>query len=98
MDWKGCYETIEKMQKIKEQAKLSLIRKYKNGYEAHWIDKHPRMEYYRNEECDMSAYPDEKVVVLNNCWCVVVFLNGIKELEIFEKEMHLLKEESYESN
>ena len=82
-------------QRIKEMAANSLIRKYTNGYEAHYIDKHPRGETYRDpsQPLGYGAYSEEKIMLLNSCWCVVVFLETMEDLERIEGEMKLIRVE-----
>lgn len=51
--------------KIKEQARKSIIRGYTNGYEAHWIDKHPYRDVFRDPNGDVTAFSYETIVLLN---------------------------------
>lgn len=69
----------------------SLIRKYSNGYEAHWIDMHPHGKIYRDvhNNLDYFAFHKEQIMLLNTSGVVVVFLNGLSDLDRMEKELHL---------
>lgn len=82
-------ETAESM----PETLCSLIRKYNNGYEAHWIDIHPHGEIYRDVHNNLGyvAFPDEQIMLLNNSGVVVVFLNSLSDLDRIEKELHLQK-------
>lgn len=80
-------EKEEFYQKVRE----SLIAKYTNGYEAHFIDKHPHGEFYRNRDNDSGVYcfPEETIMLLNRDGVVVVFLENESNLEEIEKGMKL---------
>lgn len=73
--------------------KASLIRKYTNGYEAHWIDGHPHGKTYRDVHNGLGyvAYPNEQIMLLNSSWVVVVFLESLSDLDKMEKELKLQK-------
>lgn len=67
----------------------SMIRKYTNGYEAHFIDRHPHGAFYRDPKNDLAAYTDEKIMLLNPLGVVVVFLKDKVALSEIEKSMKL---------
>lgn len=71
----------------------SLLKKYKNGYEAHIIDRHPHGEFYRKIDNDTGiyAFPEEKIMVLNSCGVVVVFLEDYENLQEIEESMKLIE-------
>lgn len=68
----------------------SLICNYTNGYQAHFIDKHPNKDWFRDVNNDLSAYPDETIVILHDgvvvCFCIDT--HGLKEVE---DEMKLVR-------
>ena len=70
----------------------SLVFKYTNGYQAHYIDKHPNKDSFRDVDSDLSAYPEETIVILKDgalvCYCI-----DIPGLEEVEKEMKLTRED-----
>lgn len=66
----------------------SLIKKYTNGYEAHWIDKHFNRNVFRDVNYYLHAFPEEQIVVLMN-GIVVVYLKELKDLEELEKSLKL---------
>ena len=70
----------------------SLICKYTNGYQAHYIDKLPNKDSFRSVDSDPSAYPEETIVILKDgavaCFCI-----DIPGLEDVEQEMKLIKED-----
>lgn len=69
----------------------SLIRKYANGYEAHWIDSHPHGKTYRDVHNGLGyvALPNEQIMLLNSSGVVVVFLESLSDLDRMEEELHL---------
>lgn len=69
----------------------SLIRRYSNGYEAHWIDSHPHGEIYRDvhNRLGIVAIPNEQIMLLNSSGVVVVFLESITDLDRVQEELHL---------
>ena len=70
----------------------SLICKYTNGYQAHYIDKHPNKDSFRSVDYDPFAYPEETIVILKD-GAVVCFCIDISGLEDVEQEMKLIKED-----
>ena len=88
---------LEEIRKTREQASRSLIRQYSNGYTAHWIDMHPHCKIFRdvNNGTDVVAFPEEQIVLLNQCWVVVMFLDSTDDLDRIEKEMHLERTADY---
>lgn len=68
-----------------------MIRKYSNGYEAHWIDMHPHGKTYRDVHNCLGyiAFPCEEIMLLNNSGVVVIFLESLTDLERIEKELRL---------
>lgn len=72
----------------------SLIRKYTNGYEAHFIDRHPHGKFYRtvNNGSGINAFPDEEIMLLQTCGIVVMFLKDRTALKEIEKSMNLVSE------
>ena len=81
----------EEVQRMKEMAKQSLLRRYENGYEAHVIDKHPHGKTYRDPHnpSDIVALPQESIMLLTSTWSVVMFLDTIEDLNRIECEMNL---------
>ena len=67
----------------------SLIKKYTNGYEAHWIDKHFNRKVFRDLRYYLNAFPEEKIVVLMDTGIVVTYLEELKDLEELEKSLKL---------
>lgn len=91
---RGCGKEkarLDEIRRMKDMARMSLIRKYENGYEAHWIDKHPHGAFYRdvNDPSCLTAFPKESVMLLTENWTVVMFLKGLSDLERIENEMKL---------
>lgn len=74
-----------------KDIKASLIRKYANGYEAHWIDSHPHGKTYRNVHNGLGyvALPNEQIMLLNCSGVVVVFIESLSDLDKMEKELKL---------
>lgn len=74
-----------------KDTKASLIRKYANGYEAHWIDSHPHGKTYRDVHNGIGyvALPDEQIMLLNGSGVVVVFLESFSDLDKMEKVLKL---------
>ena len=72
-------------------GKVSLLRRYQNGYEAHIIDNHPHGNIYRDphNSTGIMAQPDETIMLLQDCGVVVMFLNTIDDLNRIEGEMNL---------
>ena len=70
----------------------SLIRKYTNGYEAHFIDRHPHGKFYRTVNSGINAFPDEEIMLLQTSGIVVMFLKDITALKEIEKSMNLVSE------
>lgn len=70
----------------------SMIRKYTNGYEAHFIDKYPHGAFYRDPQNVLSAFPDEDIMLINSSGVVVVFLKDEVALSEIEKSMRLQSE------
>ena len=68
----------------------SLLHKYTNGYQAHLIDEHPNKDFFRSVDSDLSAFPDETIVILKD-GVVVCFCVGIPGLEEVEREMQLVR-------
>ena len=81
----------EEIQRILEMAKSSLIRRYENGYEAHYIDRHPYGKFYRavGNASGRTAFPEETIMLLNSQWSVVMFLETTEDLDRIECEMNL---------
>lgn len=81
----------EEVQRMKEMAKQSLLRRYENGYEAHDIDKHPHGKIFRDPHnpSGIVALPERSIMLLNTCGVVVVFLNNIEDLNRIECAMNL---------
>lgn len=69
-----------------------MIRKYTNGYEAHFIDRHPHGAFYRDPKNDLTAFPDEEIMLLDSSGVVVVFLKDKVALSEIEKSMRLQSE------
>lgn len=78
---------------LQKDTKASLIRKYTNGYEAHWIDGHPHGKTYRDVHNGLGyvALPDEQIMLLNGSGVVVVFLESLSDLDRMEEELRLQK-------
>lgn len=78
-------------EKTKPYPDGSLIRKYTNGYQAHYIDMHPHGKTYRKRDNETYswAFPEEKIMLLTRDGVVVVFLEELSNLEEIEKSMHL---------
>ena len=74
-----------------KDIKASLISKYTNGYEAHWIDGHPHGKTYRDIHNGLGyvALPNEQIMLLNGSGVVVVFLESLSGLDRMEKELKL---------
>ena len=74
-----------------KDIKASLIRKYTNGYEAHWIDGHPHGKTSRDVHNGLGyvALPNEQIMLLNGSGVVVVFLERLSDLDKMEKELKL---------
>ena len=74
-----------------EQSKVSLLRRYENGYEAHIIDNHPHGKIYRDvhNPLDIVAFPEESVMLLTKDGVVVMFLNTISDMNEIEQKMNL---------
>ena len=74
-----------------KDIKASLIRKYTNGYEAHWIDSHPHGKKYRcvHNGLGYAALPDEQIMLLNSFGVVVVFLKNLSDLDKMQKVLKL---------
>lgn len=74
-----------------KDIKASLIRKYTNGYEAHWIDDHSHGKTYRDvhNELGYVALPNEQIMLLNRSGVVVAFLESFSDLDKIEKELKL---------
>ena len=70
----------------------SLIRKYTNGYEAHFIDRHPHGAFFRDPQNVLSALPDEDIMLINSSGIVVMFLKKMGDLSEIEKSMRLQSE------
>ncbi len=66
----------------------SLIKKYTNGYEAHWIDRHPKRFIFRDVDFYLTALPDEKIVILKD-GVIVMYLPELPDLNKLEKELAL---------
>lgn len=66
----------------------SLIKEYTNGYMAHWIDRHPNRNVFRNQDFEPAAYPEEKIVVLKD-GAVCIYLEGLKDLKLYETQLRL---------
>lgn len=72
----------------------SLIHKYSNGYQAHFIDKHPNKDFFRRKgpvfgDYDI-AFDDETIVVLKD-GVVCMFLHNEDELCELEVKMNLIR-------
>lgn len=65
------------------------IRKYSNGWTAWYIDDHPKKDELRNPDNDLCAYPEESIVVVHPYGPVVVFLETLEDLAVFEKAQKL---------
>ena len=76
---------------LQKDIKASLIRKYTNGYEAHWIDDHLHGKTYRDVHNGLGyvALPDEQIMLLNGSGVVVVFLESLSDLDRMEEELRL---------
>lgn len=76
---------------VQKDTKASLIRKYANGYEAHWIDSHPHGKKYRyvHNRLGYVAFPDEQIMLLNRSGVVVVFLKSLSDLDKMQKVLKL---------
>ena len=74
-----------------KDIKASLIRKYTNGYQAHWIDGHPHGKTYRDVHNGLgyAALPDEQIMLLNGSGVVVVFLKSLFDLDKMQKVLKL---------
>ena len=74
-----------------KRYKASLIRKYTNGYEAHWIDDHLHGKTYRDAHNGLGyvALHNEKIMLLNGFGVVVVFLEILSDLDRMEEELRL---------
>lgn len=70
----------------------SLIRKYTNGYEAHFIDRYPHGAFFRDPQNVLSAFPDEDIMLINSSGVVVLFLKNMGDLSEIEKSMRLQSE------
>lgn len=81
----------KEIQEFRKQAEQSLIRRYSNGFEAHWIDKHPHGRFYRlvGDESTVSAFLEETIMLLNTSGVVVMFLEKMEDLDRIEREMRL---------
>lgn len=84
-------ERQEEIQEFKKQAERSLIRRYSNGFEAHWIDKHPHGRFYRlvGDESTVTAFLEETIMLLNTSGVVVMFMEKMEDLDRIEREMRL---------
>ena len=69
----------------------SLIRRYRNGYEDHYIDRTLHGKTYRMEgnPTGLVALPEEKIMLLTRDWTVVVFLEDLADLNRIECELNL---------
>lgn len=67
----------------------AMIKKYTNGYEAWYIDKHPHGRIFRSEDYCPKADKDESIVLLTEYWSVVVYLKNLIELEEMEAKLKL---------
>ena len=76
---------------LQKDIKASLIRKYTNGYEAHWIDSHPHGKKYRYVHNGLGyvAFPDEQIMLLNGSGVVVIFLKSLSDLDKMQKVLKL---------
>lgn len=81
----------EEVRRMKEVEAALPFRKYTNGYEAHLIDGHPNGKIYRDPHnpSGLVALPEESIMLLTECWSVVMFLNTIEDLNRIENEMNL---------
>ena len=77
--------------KAVSEDNISLIRRYKNGYEAHYIDRTLHGKTYRMEgnPTGLVALPEEKIMLLTRDWTVVVFLEDLADLNRIECELNL---------
>lgn len=66
----------------------SLICKYTNGYQAHFIDEHPGRDSFRSLDYYLPAYPDETIVILKD-GVVVCYVKDIPSLKEIEGNMGL---------
>lgn len=67
------------------------IREYTNGWRVYDIDSHPHGKIYRDPHNNLGymCYPDEHLMLVNYCGCVVLFLRNISDLNEVEKSMGL---------
>ena len=77
--------------KAVSEVETSLIRRYRNGYEAHYIDRTLHGKTYRMEgnQTGLVALPEEKIMLLTRDWTVVVFLEDLADLNRIECELNL---------
>ena len=67
----------------------AMIKKYSNGYEAWYIDKHPHGRIFRSEDYCPKADKDETIVLLTEYWSVVVYIKNLIGLEEMEAKLKL---------
>ena len=77
--------------KAVSEVETSLIRRYRNGYEAHYIDRTLHGKTYRmaGNPTGLVALPEEKIMLLTRDWTVVVFLEDLADLNRIECELNL---------
>lgn len=66
-----------------------MIKKYTNGYEAWYINQHPHGNTFRSPGYSPCAYDNETIVLLNESWCVVMYIKNTDELATIENQMKL---------
>ena len=66
------------------------IRKYTNGYETWWIDRHPHRDVLRDINQCLHAFPEEQLVILHD-GTIVMFITDLDLLNKIEKEMKLIR-------
>ena len=74
------------------------FKRYTNGYEAWWIELHPREKVLRDINQPVHAFPEEKIVLMHDTSInsvPVVFLKTIDELYSIEDQMNLKAKDIY---